>query len=131
MTREPALSAPTIARLTDIVRLCHRAEAIAARGREWYDSDPDLEVPKLAADSVVLKLGEAVRRLPEGFLDERQGDPTWRRAIGMRHRIAHEHDAVDYDIVWLVISRHARELRATIERLLDAQDGTPRPHDPT
>ena len=64
MTREPALSAPTIARLTDIVRLCHRAEAIAARGREWYDSDPDLEVPKLAADSVVLKLGEAVRRLP-------------------------------------------------------------------
>ncbi|WP_084412391.1 DUF86 domain-containing protein [Arsenicicoccus bolidensis] len=54
-----------------------------------------------------------------------------RRAIGMRHRIAHEHDAVDDDIVWLVISRHARELRATIERLLDAQDGTPRPHDPT
>ena len=48
-----------------------------------------------------------------------------------RHRIAHEHDAVDDDIVWLVISRHARELRATIERLLDAQDGTPRPHDPT
>ena len=49
----------------------------------------------------------------------------------MRKRIAHEHDAVDDDIVWLVISRHARELRATIERLLDAQDGTPRPHDPT
>lgn len=125
MTPEPPLSAPTVARLADIVRLCHRAEAMAERGREWYDSDPHLQVPKLAADSMVLKLGEAVRRLPEDFLAERRGDPTWRRAIGMRHRIAHEYDAVDYEIVWLVISRHARELRTTIERFLDEQATAP------
>ena len=36
----------------------------------------------------------------------------------MRHRIAHEYDAVDYEIVWTVISRHARNLRLTVESLV-------------
>lgn len=91
---------------------------MAARGRSWYDSDPELHTPKLAADSIVLKIGEAVRRLPDAFLAERTTDPTWRRAIGMRHRIAHDYDAVDYEIVWDVISRHAPELRCAIEELI-------------
>ncbi|MDO5535728.1 MAG: DUF86 domain-containing protein [Propionibacteriaceae bacterium] len=103
-----------------MVALCERAELMAARGREWYDSDPELGVPKLAADSLVLKLGEAVRRLPEGFLAEHQHEPTWRRAIGMRHRLAHEYDAVDYELVWGVVSRHAAELRRRVEELLSA-----------
>lgn len=119
MTLSSTPSEETVARLRDIVRLCERAEALAVRGREWYDSDPELEVPKLAADSLVLKLGEAIRRLPAEFLDQRASDPIWRRAIGMRHRIAHEYDAVDYEIVWLVVSRHARDLRITIEALLE------------
>lgn len=108
----------TQARLRDIIRLCERAEALAARGRGWYDSDPELDVPKLAAGSIVHKLGEAVRRLPREFLEQRASDPTWRRAIGMRNRIAHEYDAVDYEIVWAVISVHAPRLRAAAEQLL-------------
>lgn len=76
--------------LNDVVRLCRLAETLASRGREWFDSDPEAHAPRLAADSVVLKLGEAVRRLPEEFLSERADDPTWRRAIGMRNRIAHD-----------------------------------------
>lgn len=112
------LPPPVVARLQDVARLCRRAEALAARGREWYDGDPDLEVPHLAADSLVLKLGEAVRRLPEDFLAERRDDPVWRRAIGMRHRIAHEYDAIDYEIVWAVISRHAADLRSRVDDLL-------------
>ncbi len=86
-------------RLLDVAALCRRAERLAERGRDWYDSDPDLGVPQLAAESVVLKLGEAVRRLPQAFLDDHRDDPTWRRAIGMRHRLAHEYDAVDYELV--------------------------------
>lgn len=114
------LDPQTRRRLEDVARLCRRAEALAARGRDWYDSDPRDEVPHLAADSIVLKLGEAVRRLPDDFLAERRADPTWRRAIGMRHRIAHDYDAVDYDIVWTVICVHAAALRERVETLLDA-----------
>lgn len=41
----------------------------------------------------------------------------------MRHRIAHEYDAVDYDIVWQVISRHAAALRADVEAILAGEHG--------
>lgn len=108
----------TTDRLRDIARFCRRVALLSARGRDWYDSDPELEVPKLAADSLVLKLGEAVRRLPDSFLAEHQSDPAWRRAIGMRHRLAHDYDAVDYELVWAVISRHAGELLRRIEEIL-------------
>lgn len=122
------LDEQTASRLRDIARLCERAERLAARGRDWYDSDPELDAPKLAADSLVLKLGEAVRRLPEPFLRSHREDPQWRRAIGMRHRIAHEYEAIDYEIVWLVVSRHAPDLRMAIEQLLaerPLQEATP------
>lgn len=112
--------AGTTDRLRDVARLCLRAEALAARGRDWYDSDPELDVPKLAADSLVLKLGEAVRRLPQQFLDERRSDPSWRRAIGMRHRLAHDYDAVDYELVWSVVAVHAVALRHRVEALVSA-----------
>lgn len=112
----------TADRLRDVARFCHRAERLAARGRGWYDSDPDLHVPKLAADSLVLKLGDAVRRLPDDFLAEHRSDPEWRRAIGMRHRLAHDYDAVDYELVWGVVSRHAAVLRARVEALIAEED---------
>lgn len=121
MSLDDSWGADTSDRLRDVASLCRRAEALAARGREWYDSDPELQVPRLAADSLVLKLGEAVRRLPEAFLAAQQHDPAWRRAIGMRHRIAHEYDAVDYEIVWQVVAVHAADLRTRVEALLESE----------
>lgn len=118
MTPTNNLPSEVVVQLEDIVRLCKHAEALADRGREWFDSDPDLIVPRLAGDSIVLKIGEAVNQLPQGFLDSRRDDPTWRRAIAMRHRIARECDAVDYEIVWQVLSLHAGTLRLTVEALL-------------
>ena len=117
-----SLPAETRRRLEDVVRLCRRAEALAGRGRDWYDSDPELGVPHLAADSLVLKLGEAVRRLPEDFLQERAALPTWRRAIGMRNRIAHDYEAIDHEIVWQVVSVHAADLREHVEDLLEDRE---------
>lgn len=108
----------TARRLADIAQLCGRAERLAARGREWYDSDPELAVPHLAAESLVLKIGEAVRRLPASFIEEHNAEAAWRRAVGMRHRLAHEYDAVDPELVWAVVSVHAGALRLEVERLL-------------
>lgn len=108
----------THSRLADIAALCQRAELLAARGVDWYESDPELSVPKLAADSLVLKLGEAVRRLPQPFLTAHRADPVWRLAIGMRNRLAHKYDATDYLLVWQVVSVHAAQLRSRVDELL-------------
>lgn len=109
----------TRARLADIIRLCERAELFAARGKDWYEGDPELQTPKLAGEALVLKLGEAVRRLPADLLQAQRADPDWRRAIGMRHRLAHEYDAVDHTIVWQVLAVHATALRHKASALLE------------
>lgn len=109
----------TRSRLADIAALCQRAELLAARGVDWYEGDPELSVPKLATDSLVLKLGGAVRRLPEAFLTGHRADPVWRQAIGVRDRLGHHHDAIDYPLVWQVVSVHAGQLRRRVEELLE------------
>ena len=121
MTDLDAMYGPgTTDRLRDVARLCGCAELLASRGRDWYDSDPELDTPKLAADSLVLKLGGAVRRLPAPFLDERRSGPAWRRATGMRRRLAHDYDAVDYELGWSVVATHASALRDRVESILAA-----------
>lgn len=108
----------TADQLRDVAKLCRRAERLAARSRDWYDSDPELDAPKLAAESLVLELGASVRRLPDAFLADHSPDPLWRRAIGMPHRLEHDVDAVDYELVWSVAATHAAELRRLIEGML-------------
>lgn len=36
----------------------------------------------------------------------------------MRHRLAHDYDAIDYELVWRVVAEHAATLRARVEELL-------------
>ncbi len=44
----------------------------------------------------------------------------------MRHRLAHQYDAIDYELVWQVVSAHAADLRASIQSML-AEDRTDQP----
>ncbi len=49
----------------------------------------------------VIIIGEAATRLPESFLDAHSEVP-WRQMMGMRNRIVHGNDEIDWDIVWPV-----------------------------
>jgi uncharacterized protein with HEPN domain len=74
------------------------------------------------ADSVVRNLeviGEAARRLPVEFREQRGGIP-WRRIVGLRHRIVHEYFDVDLDLVWTIVRTELPELKAQLLALRDA-----------
>ena len=59
-------------------------------------------------------IGEAARRTPE---TARVLYPTlpWQQMIGMRNRLAHEHDGLDMDAVWLTATRDIPAVLAVIE----------------
>lgn len=82
-------------RLRDVTRLCLRAERLAGRGREWYDSDPDGDVLRLAADALVLKLGRRGAPTARGLPPRSSWRPGMASGDGMRHRLAHDYDAAD------------------------------------
>lgn len=105
------------AALREIVRLCGVGANLVARGKEWYLGDPD-NVPGLAAESLIIKVGENVARLSADTTD-RHPEVPWSLIKRMRDRLAHHYEGTDYAAVWdtLVvdlptISRYIRSLSA-------------------
>ncbi|WP_028279056.1 HepT-like ribonuclease domain-containing protein [Arthrobacter sp. H5] len=84
--------------LTEIVRLCGVGANLVARGDKWYFGDPD-NVPGLAAESLIIKIGENVARL-SGATTERHPEVPWSLIKRMRDRLAHHYEGTDYGAVW-------------------------------
>lgn len=81
-------------------------------------SRSDLDADRLLALAVVRLLeiiGEAATRVP---VEERARRPAipWSSIVGLRNRLIHGYDDVDYDIVWAIVST---DLAALVSRLSD------------
>ena len=62
----------------------------------------DLKTPSAVLHQLLV-LGEAVKRLSEGFWTSHPAIP-WRMIAGMRDKLIHAYDAVDLDEVWRTVS---------------------------
>ncbi|HWV49898.1 MAG TPA: HepT-like ribonuclease domain-containing protein [Microbacterium sp.] len=102
--------------LREIVRLCDNGTRLAARGHEWYVSD-DLNTPGLAAESIIIKIGENVARLSDEVILSNPQVP-WSSIKRMRDRLAHHYEATDYDAVWATLNVDLPVVRAAIAPLL-------------
>lgn len=63
-------------------------------------------------------IGEASKRLPKGLRD-RYPEIPWKGMAGMRDRIIHGYDDVDYQIVWGVVKNDIPEIKPRIQKILD------------
>ena len=48
----------------------------------------------------------------------RKRDDLWRQIIGMRHRLVHGYDAVDYAILWRIVESELPGLLVQVESML-------------
>jgi uncharacterized protein with HEPN domain len=96
--------------IRDLIRFADEAAELAARGRDAFLNDHMLQLAGLA---IIIRIGEAANRVPQA---ERDAHPAvaWRQMVGMRNRIAHEYDVVDFELVWEVIESKAPEMRALL-----------------
>lgn len=86
------------AALREIVRLCDVGADLVARGHDWYIKDPN-NVPGLAAESLIIKIGENIARL-SGETTEQHPAVPWSLIKRMRDRLAHHYEGTDYAAVW-------------------------------
>jgi len=77
---------------------------------------------RAAFERVMEILGEAVKRLPLE-LTARYPAVDWRGIAGMRDRVSHGYDAIDYGLLWQSVEIRVPGLLATIEQMLkDLED---------
>ena len=103
--------------LQEICRLCDTGSQLAGRGKSWYRDDV-LNTPGLAAESIIIKIGENVARLSDDTTVAYPAVP-WSSIKRMRDRLAHHYEGTDYDAVWDTLVVDLPAIRAQISAILD------------
>ncbi len=68
----------------------------------------------LAVSRLLEIIGEAANRMPDDFRSEYSQLP-WLQMIGLRNRLIHGYDQVDFDILWIIVRKDIPELITFIE----------------
>ncbi|RPI94941.1 MAG: DUF86 domain-containing protein [Chloroflexi bacterium] len=87
-----------------------------SRGRKRSDLDEDLTF-NLALTRLVEIIGEAANRVPDEFRNDHSEIP-WMEIIGMRNRLIHGYDEVDFDFLWNVIRNDLPGLIKQLNKIL-------------
>ena len=106
-----------LASLYDALSAAKKVERFV-RGVYWDGFQASDEKSSAVYGQLVI-LGEACTRLsPE--VRARYDDVPWRQIIGMRNRIIHGYDEVNWEIVWQVATEHVPRLIDQFSDILDA-----------
>ena len=73
---------------------------------------------RAAFERVMEVIGEAVKRLPPE-LTAKYPAVDWRGIAGMRDRVSHGYDTIDYGLLWQSVETRVPGLLATIEQMLN------------
>ena len=76
---------------------------------------------RAAFERVMEILGEAVKRLPPELM-ARYPAVDWRGIAGMRDRVSHGYDAIDYGLMWQSVETRVPGLLVTVEQMLKDLD---------
>ena len=76
---------------------------------------------RLAFERVMEVPGEAVKRLPPE-LCQRHPEVSWKLIAGMRNRVSHGYDGIDYATLWDTVQDDVPGLLATVEQMLKDLD---------
>ena len=64
-------------------------------------------------------VGEAASRVPPGEREQYSGIP-WVQIVGLRNRLIHGYDNVDFDILWEIVSHDLPPLIAELEKIFSS-----------
>jgi len=102
-------------RLRHMLDYSREAVALLA-GRTRGDLDADRQL-NLALVRLLEIVGEAASRTTD---EERLQCPSipWSQIVGLRNRLIHGYDSVDFDVLWGIVSGDLPKLIVELERLL-------------
>jgi uncharacterized protein with HEPN domain len=82
---------------------------------EQFEADFRINFAVIRALEII---GEASKRLPDS-LREKYPEIPWKGMAGMRDRIIHGYDNVDYQIVWEVVKKDIPAIKPYVQKILN------------
>jgi uncharacterized protein with HEPN domain len=107
------------AAVLDILLACRRAQRFVEGVAEAAFQRN--EEKRWAVVSQLLVVGEAVKRLSDEFQEEHGGIP-WAQMAGMRNRLIHGYDKINWHLVWKTATQDVPPLLAELEGLVSSQE---------
>lgn len=101
--------------------LAHAREALTlTRDKTRADLDSD-RLLNLALVRLIEIIGEAANRVPK---EEQMLYPQipWAQIVSLRNRLIHGYDAVDFDILWQIITQDLPALIAVLETIISLNE---------
>ena len=72
----------------------------------------------LALTRLIEIIGEAANRIPSEIQIQHPEIP-WFQMVGARNRLIHGYDNVDFDILWIIVSKDLPNIVGKLEKLLE------------
>ena len=98
--------------------LSHAKEAVVLlgkMGREDFGSD---RVMQLALTQLVEIVGEAATRVSQAT-QQKNPEIPWSQIIGMRNRLVHGYDVIDYDLLWDTVTKDLPPLITVLKEIVE------------
>jgi len=101
--------------------LDHAKEAAAmAQGRTHHDLNTDRQF-NLALVHLLEIVGEAANRVPEQARLRHSAVP-WAEIVGLRNRLIHGYDKVDFDVLWEIVTHDLPPLIVALEKAISLEE---------
>jgi uncharacterized protein with HEPN domain len=98
--------------------LSHAKEAVELlHGKTRVDLDNN-RLLNLALTRLLEIIGEAANRVPES-VQEKYPELPWLQMIGLRNRLIHGYDQMDFDILWIIVKQDLPGLVSQLEKILE------------
>ena len=101
--------------------LDHAREAVELLGNAECEELGRNRVMQLALTRLVEIIGEAANRVSE-VTRARHPDVPWAQIIGMRNRLIHGYDVIDYSLLWNTVTADLPPLIATLESIVLSEE---------
>ena len=97
--------------------LNHAREATELLGNASREELAGNRVVQLALTHLVEIVGEAGNRVSEA-MQQKTPEVPWPQIIGMRNRLVHGYDVIDFDLLWDTIVEDLPPLITSLERIV-------------
>lgn len=98
--------------------LSHAREAVKLLGNASREELGRNRVTQLALTRLVEIMGEAANRVSQATRQKTPEIP-WPQIIGMRNRLIHGYDVIDFDLLWDTVTNDLPTLIAALQKIVE------------